>query len=162
MSAKQRKLLWPVLIALAVIFGAVLWLSARNKVAATPTHKSSETTATAAHRETAAPAAAASLPQGRSQRVLLGAELLTITRRGFEPTEMSRADGHFFLAIQNRSGIGELNLKLIREAGDSLHEAHLVRGADDWCDVVNLPPGTYLIIEADHPKWVCHLTITGH
>lgn len=90
----------------------------------------------------------------------LEAELITIRPTGFEPSEINRPPGRFFLSIEDRSGSDSSDLSLSSEAGARLLEVHTSVESPDWSDVLNLPPGTYLLTEAGHPEWVCRLTIT--
>jgi hypothetical protein len=97
---------------------------------------------------------------GGSQRVRLETELITIGPRGFEPSTIRRPIGRFFLAIENRSGLDSVNLRIDRVAGNRLKEVAVTGGQLDWIDVVDLIPGDYVITEAEHPDWVCKITVT--
>jgi hypothetical protein len=81
-------------------------------------------------------------------------------RNGFEPREITRSKGHFILVVLNRCGLSELSLRLDREAGTRLREASFSREKREWTDVVNLPPGNYILSEASNPDWTCKITIT--
>jgi hypothetical protein len=41
-----------------------------------------------------------------------------------------------------------------------LHEVHVPREQQDWNDIMELEPGSYVLTEAEHPKWTCRITIT--
>lgn len=88
------------------------------------------------------------------------AELVTIRPTGFDPVEIRRPRGRFILAVNNRSGIHELDLRLDREMGARQHEVRLPRGRPGWKKIVDLPPGRYILTEANHPNWICRITIT--
>ncbi len=103
-------------------------------------------------------AAADQPPQGQVE-----SEIITIRATGFEPSEIRRPKGEFYLAVDNLSGMSEVNLRLDRENGAGrLHEVRVPRQKRDWRQSVDLPPGTYLLTEADHPDWVCRIIITSH
>jgi len=89
------------------------------------------------------------------------AELVTVTPHGFEPREITRPQGAFLLLIDNRSGLGQVNLHLSREAGAQLLDVPVPREQPNWSEVIALPPGRYVLTEADHPRWLCRLTITA-
>lgn len=97
-------------------------------------------------------------PAANPQR--LEAELITLLPSGIDPAEIRRPRGPFVLAVENRSGSHELDLRLSRENGERLHEARMLRGRLGWKKHVDLPPGSYLLTEANHPDWVCRITIT--
>lgn len=87
-------------------------------------------------------------------------EIITITPRGFEPTQITRPAGEFILMVENRSG--QLSdLRLAHEAGERLHEMRASREEPDWNELMDLHPGHYVLTDANHPAWVCHVTITA-
>ncbi len=96
------------------------------------------------------------VPQG--QRV--EAELITVLPTGFDPKEINRPAGAFLIAVENRSGLDELELRLDREAGSRLHQVPMPGRKLNWKQGVDLPPGRYLLTEANHPDWRCRITIT--
>jgi hypothetical protein len=89
------------------------------------------------------------------------AELVTVTPHGFEPQEITRPPGPFLLMLDNHSGLRQVNLHLSREAGARLREVPVPREQPNWSEVIALPPGRYVLTEADHPGWLCRLTITA-
>lgn len=103
----------------------------------------------------------ANLQQHTHQRSPMEAEIITITPLGFEPAEITRPKGAFFLVVDNRSGLEEITFRLDREAGQRQHEVRVPREQLDWDGVVDLHPGTYLLTEASHPDWLCRITITA-
>jgi hypothetical protein len=86
--------------------------------------------------------------------------MITLRTFGFEPQEITRMEGRFFIRVENASGFREINLRLDREAGPRLKDVHLPKGKIDWKDVIDLTPGVYLLTEANNPKWVCRITVT--
>lgn len=99
-------------------------------------------------------------PDQSRKKQRLGYELITLTRFGFEPSQITRRGGHFFLAIENRSATRNLTIRIDPEHGNRVRE--VVQPADqlDWTDEMKLPPGRYRISTSDQPDRVCHLTIT--
>ena len=108
--------------------------------------------------KTAPPSA---LPQRSRPIANFESELITITSHGFEPQEVSRPNGPFLLMVDNRSGLNTTSLALTRDTGARTHEMRVPREEPNWSDVVNLPPGRYVLSESDHPRWTCRITITA-
>jgi hypothetical protein len=91
---------------------------------------------------------------------LLETEIVTVTRRGFEPTAITRSQGEFILMIENPNR-QELNFTLSRKNGANLHEVRASRDAPDWNELQDLQPGEYELTERSHPEWKCLITITS-
>ena len=89
------------------------------------------------------------------------AEVITIRPTGFEPQEITRPKGLFLLAVENRSGLQTIQLRLDREAGARIRDPQFPRNKHDWKDRLDLPPGRYILSEAYHPLWSCVLTVTA-
>lgn len=87
-------------------------------------------------------------------------EVITIRPSGFEPSEVTRPKGLFALAVENRSGLEEVTLRLDREGGNRLHEARVPRVELNWKQGVDVAPGRYLLTEANHSEWTCVITVT--
>lgn len=132
----------------AVVVSARAWLKPSAKLAEPPI-------AAPKLVPTAPPA-----PQGNSLRQALEGEVITLTTNGFEPAEITRPRGRFILMVDNRSGVGDIDLQLNRQTGARLHTVHVPREQQDWNDVLDLEPGSYVLTEAEHPKWNCRITIT--
>lgn len=98
--------------------------------------------------------------QARTPDRRIEAEIITLRPNGFDPAEITRPAGEFLLTVDNRSGVHELDLRLDREGGGRQHEARTPKGKRGWNRLVNLPPGRYTLSEANHPDWVCRVTIT--
>jgi hypothetical protein len=81
--------------------------------------------------------------------------------RGFVPKEISKSAGPYYFAVGNLSGVPEVSLRLEREHGARIQEMN-ARKEKPWRQIVHLTPGTYLITEANHPDWVCRITVTPH
>jgi hypothetical protein len=105
------------------------------------------------------PTEAAALDQG--PQAPIQAELLTITPTGFEPSELSRPRGKFLLAIDNRSGLDEVEFYFERETGGRVDVPLSRRGKLAWRDIIDLTPGTYILRATNDQSWRCRLTITA-
>jgi hypothetical protein len=70
--------------------------------------------------------------------------------------------GKFFLMIDNRSNVNEIFLLLERKAGGRVKEIKSRMRRERSAGVIELPPGDYLLREADHPQWVCRISVSPH
>ena len=86
-------------------------------------------------------------------------QLIDLTARGFEPSEIAREDGKFLLAVNNRSGIDNVMLQLTNERGTPV-EGRRFSKTKTWRKPLNLPPGDYLLSVEGHPQWVCRMNIS--
>lgn len=111
-------------------------------------------------REPSAGADRGSSAQAQSTQSRIDTEVISITPLGLEPNEITRPRGPFFLRINNRSGLKEFSLSLAKVAGQKLVDAPFKNGRLNWSMALDLPPGDYLISEADRPEWTCRLTVT--
>ncbi len=105
--------------------------------------------------------AAPVLPQTQNR---LEAERITLRATGFEPAEITRPAGRFLLAVNDRSGKESVTLLFLRGAGDLLNEVRMRdhRRKHEWRQVMNLPPGRYVLTELSRPDWVCRITLTSN
>jgi hypothetical protein len=106
-----------------------------------------------------APSEAATVDQ--SSPAPVQAELITITSTGFEPAELTRPKGRFLLAIDNRSGLDEVEFYFERETGGRVNVPLSRRGKLAWREIVDLTPGTYILRATNDESWRCRLTITA-
>jgi len=106
------------------------------------------------------PAEAVVMAQGQSPQTPIQAELITATPAGFEPAEITRPQGRFLLAIDNRSGLDEIDLYLERETGGRVNVPLSRRGKLAWREVIDLPPGTYILRANNDESWRCRITVT--
>src|SRR5437763_9145966 len=60
--------------------------------------------------------------QSQAQTDRVEVELITARSAGFEPAEITRPSGRFILAVDNRTELDELVLRLEQEHGNSLRE----------------------------------------
>jgi len=104
---------------------------------------------------------APSVPERRRPIAEFESELVTLTPHGFEPREITRPQGRFLLMVDNLSGLATSNLQLNRKVGGRLREFVMRREDANWSDVIDLPPGRYVLSDADHPEWTCQVTITA-
>jgi hypothetical protein len=158
MSVQQRRVLWPAIVAVAVTFTALLWVSASTQADEHSAPQPSHAPALPTVAESANPI---SLRQENSAQERVETELITIQPGGFEPAEITRPQGRIRLAVDNRSGNNEVLLRFEREASQHQHEFSIPGSKLDWREVMELQPGTYLLSEANHPEWVCRITITA-
>ena len=89
------------------------------------------------------------------------AELITIEPHGFEPVEITRPQGRFLLAVDNRSGLEDIQLHLERAEGGRVPALEARNRRLSWREEVDLPLGRYVIRETNHPEWSCRITITA-
>lgn len=88
-------------------------------------------------------------------------ERITLRPHGFEPRQVQRGPGRFLLAVDNRSRLDLAILRLDSDAGGHLRELRLPRGKLRWREFLTLPPGRYVLSEANHPAWVCQILISA-
>jgi hypothetical protein len=109
-----------------------------------------------------APATAALIsPSPADSPTPLEVERFTIRPTGFDPAGITRPAGRFILAVDNRSGLRELTLRLSDGEGRRLREVRVPRGQLGWRLTLDARAGSYVLTEADHPDWVCRVTITA-
>ena len=149
MSRKRKHILWTTLIVAGLVSIAAGAVSRRASLLRGDTAVS-----TAPEADRAQP------PIAARKKEMLGYELVTLTRFGFEPAEITRRDGHFFLAIENRSAARNLTIRIDPERGNRVREITQETDELNWVDELKLPPGRYQISTADQPDRVCRLTIT--
>jgi len=87
-------------------------------------------------------------------------ERVALTRFGFNPRKITRPKGSFLLAVDDRSGLADMNISLVRVTGGKVHDVKAHRKNPRWASVVNLQPGDYRLVEAHHPDWSCDIKIT--
>lgn len=88
------------------------------------------------------------------------AHVLVLRPMGFEPAEVSWPKERFFLAVENHSNVNDITLLLDREVGGRVKEVNLKMRKQRAAGIFDLPPGNYVLTVADHPGWVCRITIT--
>lgn len=94
---------------------------------------------------------------------VLETQRITLRPTGFEPAEITRPAGRFLLAINDRSGQHDSGFVLRRSIGDQLREFRLSETPRkrEWREVVNLPPGRYVLSDTANPERVCYILLTN-
>jgi hypothetical protein len=111
--------------------------------------------------ETGQPSAATALEsQKKHARATVPSHVLVLRPNGFEPAEVRWPKERFFLAVENHTDARELKLVLSRENGNRVHDFTRKMRKERGLGILDLPPGEYFLSEANHPKWVCRITIT--
>ena len=100
--------------------------------------------------------------QGKPNTTRVQSERVTLRRTGFNPSQIMRAKGPFVLVVENRSGLTEVSLRIDRVGNNRVQSASLSRKRALWSSLLDLEPGQYALTEANHPNWLCTLTITPH
>ena len=90
----------------------------------------------------------------------LEVEFITLQTNGFEPVEIVSPKGPFVLLVDDRSGKESSSFSLERLQGEKLRDINTRRTKSEWHDVINLPPGNYLLTDAGNPHSRCQITIT--
>lgn len=161
MTDRRSKLFWSLIIVGAVIFTGLLWATAGTR-AVTPLINNSSKASLTVSSPTLTKSLVPSSPQANANDKSVEAEIITIRPNGFEPTEIVRPKGRVLLAVNNRTELDEIDLQLLQEHGAKLHEERVARRKQNFRHVFDLSPGNYLLTEANHPDWVCRITITNH
>ena len=89
------------------------------------------------------------------------AAVVTVRPNGFEPSEITEPKGLFVLAVENRSGLQTIQLRLDAVTGNRINDRPIPRNKHDLAQALDLPPGQYVLSEAYHPDWRCTITITA-
>jgi len=134
MSVKRKHFLWTTLVIVALVSITAGAVSHRLAL----TRDAKENSKPSEIR----PAQSANAPR---QKEILGYEVVTLTRFGFEPAEITHHGRRFFLAIENRSGLRDLTLRIDPEHGNRIVEVNQPDDQRSWVDEMNLPPGEYII-----------------
>lgn len=161
MLDRRSKFLWSFIIVGAFIFIRLLWATAGTRDVAPVTNNPSGTLGTISLPIMADSRIHASSSLANANNKSVEAEIITIRPNGFEPAEIVRPKGRVLLAVNNRAELAEVDLQLQQEHGAKLQEAHVARKQQNFRKVVDLSPGNYLLTEANHPGWVCRITITN-
>ena len=85
--------------------------------------------------------------------------LLALRTEGFEPTEVNLSAGEYLFVVRNRSGLDEVDLRLVRENGEHLGQSKVHARRSDWKQRMKLTPGVYLLSETGHPEWTCRVVV---
>lgn len=93
--------------------------------------------------------------------VLLDTEFVELGPYGFVPRQIVRQKpGKHFVFVRTVVPIRPLVLRLLRETGsEKLKDVPIQAGKGYWNEVLDLTPGNYILTEANHPSWICKITI---
>jgi hypothetical protein len=100
--------------------------------------------------------------QSQKVPVRIQTELLTVRTIGVQPKQITRPKGPFYLLVENRSGLEEINLQITRSTGEQQHAVRIPKRKRMTPNLLDLNPGQYVLTELSHPDWVCAITITAH
>lgn len=82
---------------------------------------------------------------------------IALSVSGFTPSEVTHAAGTFALSVENQDAASEYVLRLKAEDGTLLNEVQVQKGTAVW--TVSLAAGVYTLSEANHPDWLCQITV---
>ncbi len=86
-------------------------------------------------------------------------ELVTLQPYGIEPAEIERPKGPFVLLVDDRTGRETSSLTIQRVTGDRVRELKTNNRKSELYDVLDLPPGKYVLTNAATPEASCQITI---
>jgi hypothetical protein len=86
--------------------------------------------------------------------------LFALQAEGFEPTEMQLSPGEYLFVVTNRSGLDEVNVRLVRENGQQMIADKVGLKGKELKRRLHLAPGTYRLTETDHPDWACTIVVS--
>jgi hypothetical protein len=85
---------------------------------------------------------------------------IVLRPHGFEPAKLEIGSGKILIAVYNRTGLAEINLRIERElGGEHIKEETVKAGRRHWKTMMELAPGSYVVRETKHPNWVCRLSV---
>jgi len=99
-------------------------------------------------------------PSQESPKGKFRVERVTAFPYGFEPEQITRSAGPFLLAVDNRAGTDGLSLRLLANNKQLVFAQPIHQGRPGAQKEINLAPGSYLLVEDNHPEWSCVITIT--
>ena len=149
MSVKRKRFLSTALVLVALV----------SIAAAAVSHRLSLVRDAKAEARASVTSQPAQVTPASRQKEILGYEVVTLTRFGFEPAEITHHGRRFFLAIENRSGLRDLTLRIDPEHGNRILEVNQPDDQLSWVDEMSLPPGEYIISTPNRAGSVCRLTI---
>jgi hypothetical protein len=86
--------------------------------------------------------------------------LLALRPEGFEPAEMQLPQGNYLFVVKNRTGLDEVNVRLVNENSQQILTAKVGSRGRDLKHRIEVAPGTYRLSETDHPDWTCTIVVT--
>lgn len=85
--------------------------------------------------------------------------LLALWPKGFESSEMQLDPGEYLFIVGNRTGLKEVNVRVIREGNEHVAAATVGGRRSDWKKRLILTTGTYVVIANDNPDWTCRIVV---
>lgn len=89
---------------------------------------------------------------------------LALRPHGFDAESITVPEGPLRLVINNRAGLKELSLRLEKqERGVTTalrQEQHARSKGVPWTHALTLTPGTYVLRDLRHARWVCEIVVT--
>lgn len=163
LSRYRIKFLSALLLLIAVACTAIALVSARTASRPAPQMKIEERAATQIDEglDTQAHSSQPEAAQGSSEKEEMEAEVVAIRRGGFEPKELTRSRGPFLLVVDNRSGVEISAFEIRHEDGSLRHSMRARAHKISWQQVLDLPPGHYLLQAPEYLNITCLLNITA-
>jgi hypothetical protein len=90
---------------------------------------------------------------------------ISIQPTGFEPNNIVCPSKPFLLALDNESGLDDLQLRLLHVTGKSRETRREVRlSLTEFRNraILDLPPGQYVLEENSHPQWECSISVLSN
>lgn len=84
---------------------------------------------------------------------------IEIGSRGFIPQHLTHPAGKIIMNVRNFTDY-KINLILEKQGGSTLKNLTLYETTVRWREVVEYAPGEYVLRDANHPGWVCRISIT--
>jgi len=159
MSQQQKRILWPTLVVLVLAAVALAFISARAKSKPVANDAAGNAAFAATKDHTAAPLVSRLMSLVNSRQI--DSQHATLRATGFEPNEFTRPAGRFLLSVDNRAEMGEMTFRLVREDGSLERDLPPKHDKFRLRQVIELAAGRYALVVANHPEWVCHITITS-
>jgi hypothetical protein len=85
--------------------------------------------------------------------------VIELNRFGFSPKQIHSTKGVQGIYVRNLTGLKNLTLVLLDQAGKSQNQKSLAPGSPHWRGVLTLTPGTYTLTETAHPDWTCTISV---
>jgi len=158
MSNKKFPLSWTTLT--AAIAGLVICISATFILVAA--RGSTAQSANLGGRRVAAPQ---TKPAKRDHGESVEMVQITVRPTGFEPAEIEYPSKPFLLAVDNQSGLENLDLELMEQDSNGnshsrIRDLKMSLKAMSKREMTSLKPGLYALREANHPEWSCLIKIS--
>jgi len=159
MSNKQFPLSWITLT--AAITGLVICICATLILVAAVRRSTAQSDTSAGRRVTAPQSKPAKKDHGESAEMVQ----ITVLPTGFEPSEIEYPSKPFLFAVDNQSGLEDLDLQLVSQDSDGKSHEHIrdfkmSLKAKSNREMTFLRPGLYVLKEANHPEWSCLFKIS--